>query len=357
MKIGARRIIDFNNFWQQLITIVTHGRPFDCSFLNLKLCGERRNGLSSSITLTCNMCNTMFNLETCHAIVNEDVVEAAISTGFGFYNSEEFFNTLDIPFMSQKTYLKLQKKASDNWEEIASIKMSEAAKEEAEYARKNGLVDRDGVPLITVVADGCWSKRSYKSNYNAPSGAATIIGHQFGKVLYMAVKNKFCAVCSGGITRPHCCAINYSGPSTKMESDILVEGFRVSEELHKVKYSKFIADGDSSTYKKLLEARPYANLTIEKIECRNHLLRNFVNKLKFLSTDTKMPLTNRKLLSKNILRFRSAITKAIEFRKKEEDQSTSHIRLKEDIDNSVNHIFGVHDSCCRYVFCLIIVKK
>lgn len=64
-----------------------------------------------------------------------------------------------------------------------------------------------------------------------------------------------------------------------MEADGLVEGFRKSEELYGVRFTTLIADGDSSTYKRILNARPYKNLTVQKIECSNHLLRNFCNKL------------------------------------------------------------------------------
>lgn len=48
--------------------------------------------------------------------------------------------------------------------------MSSAAKKEAELAIKEGEVNDDGVALISVIADGAWSKRSYRSNYNALSG-------------------------------------------------------------------------------------------------------------------------------------------------------------------------------------------
>lgn len=59
--------------------------------------------------------------------------------------------------------------------------MEEAAKEEYELAIQNGDVDENGVPMIVVVADACWSKRSYKKNYNALSGAAVIIGYRTKK--------------------------------------------------------------------------------------------------------------------------------------------------------------------------------
>ncbi|VVC41424.1 Hypothetical protein CINCED_3A023447 [Cinara cedri] len=36
----------------------------------------------------------------------------------------------------------------------------EAGKEEADIAKKEGNINENGIPLITVIADGAWSKRS-----------------------------------------------------------------------------------------------------------------------------------------------------------------------------------------------------
>ncbi|KAL4720785.1 hypothetical protein ACJJTC_015668 [Scirpophaga incertulas] len=52
-----------------------------------------------------------------------------------------------------------------------------------------------------------------------------------------------------------------------MESEIIVEGFKNSINMHNLIYGKLISDGDSSTYSKILQARPYSDLTVEKIEC------------------------------------------------------------------------------------------
>lgn len=67
-----------------------------------------------------------------------------------------------------------------------------------------------------------------------------------------------------------------------MESDIIVEGFKRSLEMYGIVYKKLIGDGDSSVYKKIIEARPYGSQLVEKIECKNHLLRNFCTKLRDL---------------------------------------------------------------------------
>lgn len=52
------------------------------------------------------------------------------------------------------------------------------------------------------------------------------------------------------------------------------------------------------------------NFFIKKIECRNHLMRNYASKLTIIAKNTKFPLRIRKFILTNILRFRSDVTKA-----------------------------------------------
>ncbi|XP_029347722.1 uncharacterized protein LOC115034565 [Acyrthosiphon pisum] len=100
-----------------------------------------------------------------------------------------------------------------------------------------------------------------------------------------------------------------------MEADAVAEGFKRSIELHGLKFNKLIGDGDSSVSKRLLEMRPYGpNFHIEKIECRNHLLRNYGTKLAAVVKNSKFPVPLRNHISSNAKRFRSAITKAIDYR-------------------------------------------
>ncbi|KAK4886106.1 hypothetical protein RN001_002377 [Aquatica leii] len=358
MELDGRRIVDFQYFFTSMKTVADHGARFGCSMNNLNIVGERRIGLNSIIRLFCNMCNTKFNLNTfkesekTEMDLNEAAVSGSHSIGIGFSNLEELLSTMDIPCMSYKKIKTTEDVINDGWEKAANIKMKEAAIKEAECARSIGRIDNDGVPLLEVVADGCWSKRSYRSNYSALSGAAAIVGHQFGEVIYLGVKNKYCSQCqistTTGINKPHKCYKNFEGSSTSMESTILAEGFKMSEKLFGVRYSTLIADGDSSTYKKILETRPYKNRTVEKIECINHLLRNFCNKLKALTIDTRFPVLLRKQLGKNILRFRSAVVGAIKYRKENNNNSNSVTLLKTDIDNSYYHIFGNHRNCLTY---------
>jgi len=65
-----------------------------------------------------------------------------------------------------------------------------------------------------------------------------------------------------------------------MESDIILEGFKQSIAMHNIIYHKLIGDGDSSVTKKLSIANPYGpNCKIKKIECKNHILRNYMNRV------------------------------------------------------------------------------
>lgn len=57
---------------------------------------------------------------------------------------------------------------------------------------------------------------------------------------------------------------------------------------------------------------PYGSeFPVKKIECRNHLLRNYAMKLTALTKVTKYPIIIRKFITNNIIRFRSDIKKAI----------------------------------------------
>jgi len=73
-----------------------------------------------------------------------------------------------------------------------------------------------------------------------------------------------------------------------------------------------LGDGDSSVTKRLNEILPYGSqFKIKKIECRNHLLRNYCTKLMSLTKRTDYPITVRKCITSNIMRFRFDITKAM----------------------------------------------
>lgn len=52
--------------------------------------------------------------------------------------------------------------------------MEENGKREKDLAIENKEIDSDGVPNITILLNGEWSKRSYGHSYNAASGLVSM---------------------------------------------------------------------------------------------------------------------------------------------------------------------------------------
>lgn len=77
------------------------------------------------------------------------------------------------------------------------------------------------------------------------------------------------------------------GTSTAMESVIIVEGFRQSISMHNLIYHKLISDGDSSVLKKITLAKPYGADFEKNLECTNHILRNYLNRLVDIASKRK----------------------------------------------------------------------
>lgn len=121
------------------------------------------------------------------------------------------------------------------------------------------------------------------------------------------------------------------------------------------RYARLISDGDSSSHRKLIESLPYGpELLVEKIECRNHILRNYAGKLRDITLNKKMgSVEQRSLVRQNIVRMRTGISQAIKYRKTQNlPRRIKCEELKKDILNGPLHIFGDH-TCCeeRGYFC------
>lgn len=351
------RFVEIIYFINRLKLASSHNSVFGCTLANMEILKEVKCGFSSVIIFKCNMCNSTISVPTHDPQspsvmnINSRAVAGAMSIGAGFSHLEEFCASMGVPCMAPMTYSKHHDIVCDGWEQAAAAQMKSAVVEEAELARKRGDVDDRGVPLLTVVVDGTWCKRSYKTKYDALSGAVAIVGYETKKVLYMAVANKYCYVCARATdkdnVKPHTCYKNYQGSSSSMESTLIVQGFLESETEHQVIYAKVIGDGDSSVYKKILEARPYKNVTVEKIECKNHLLRNCRKKLTNLTENTALGNCSlRKRVGNKIGKLLGGVKKAVAFRKAEcRDHQSKITQLRCDIENGPSHIFGEHLHC------------
>ncbi|KAK3931678.1 Phosphatidylinositol polyphosphate 5-phosphatase type IV [Frankliniella fusca] len=136
-----------------------------------------------------------------------------------------------------------------------------------------------------------------KCKYDTTSGSVTVIEEHTSKVIWQATKNKRCSVCEYASrknkpVRPHKCRKNYKGPSTGMEAALAIEASRNSIEMHgaAAPFQQLLlpclsGDGDSSEGARLQATSPYgAKCVIQKVECKNHELRNCKRALIDIST-------------------------------------------------------------------------
>lgn len=175
--ISGRRVVDIHYFIKIIQSINNHG-PFGCSISDMDVVAETRKGLNTGIHLKCKMCNFQDvvwtedpNSEAMR--INTAAVSGIMSVGGGFSNLEEFLSCLNVPSMSSNTYTKEHDYVTSMWEQTALQEMEKAAMEEKRLALEANDVDPDGIPFLTVVVDGCWGKRSYKTNYSSLSGAVS----------------------------------------------------------------------------------------------------------------------------------------------------------------------------------------
>ncbi|KAL4103755.1 hypothetical protein QTP88_019096 [Uroleucon formosanum] len=103
--------------------------------------------------------------------------------------------------------------------------------------------------------------------------------------------------------------------------------------------------------------KKFGSYVVKKIECTNHILRNYSVRLRDLSTKRKsasgliVPGFIRTKIKENLLRLRFAVTKAITFRKNMDLPQNEKVKLlKIYILNGPFHVFGFHDKCDSY-FC------
>ncbi len=166
-----------------------------------------------------------------------------MATGGGHSHLEEMMSVLGVPVMTKASFVSTERHIGNWWKEKLEEAIFEAGKEEKRLTEERGTY-HEGIPAITVILDGGWSKRSHKHSYNANSGVAIIVGKETGKLLHIGVRNKLCTACSRNILQDkHECFKNWNASSSEMETDIIVDGFIKAEMVHGVRYTQFVGDG------------------------------------------------------------------------------------------------------------------
>ena len=352
-NMAGRRIMEVEKLCSGVETISEHSA--ECSGV-CHMIDEKQDGLASTFTLECNKCNQTFCLDSSSKIkgsgtrknrhaVNVGAVWGQMITGGGHSNLAQFSATLELPQISSNTFTSIEEQIGKAWEKQLAEEMTKAGEEEKKIAINNNSYFQ-GIPAISVTVDGGWSKRSHKHSYSAKSGVALIIGNATKQILYLGVRNKYCSVCAvannkGATPQNHQCYKNWDGSSSSMETDILVEGFRAAESMHGVRYMKMIGDGDSSVLTNIQTCVPGWGVFVTKVECANHAVKCYRNRLEKIVQDFPNYKGKGKLTQRAIKRLTNGARCAIKI------NSTSGTidQLRKDLRNCPNHVFNDHTNC------------
>ena len=69
----------------------------------------------------------------------------------------------------------------------------------------------------------------------------------------------------------HICNVNHKGSSGSMEAAGAVKMFGRSVERNNLKYTHYIGDGDTSSFREAQASKPYGDIAVEKLECIGHV--------------------------------------------------------------------------------------
>ena len=278
-----------------LSTISEHVKCKTCDS-NISFCERSPRGLGFKIVISCPKCPEVV-IPSCPVIrnayeINRRIVLAMRLLGVGLNGIIKFCAFMELPRpIFQSFYDKVVHMISIATKAVRDKSMEAAAKEEKKISEEN-----EQLQGITVSGDGSWRKRGFSSLF----GITSLIGWFTGKIVDIEVKSKYCKTCEHwkqktgtaeyeNWQRLHTdeCQANHEGSSGKMEVDAVIEMFARSETLHGLKYINYIGDGDSKTFKGLLDANPYESVQVQKKECIDHVQKRMGTRLRNLKKKVK----------------------------------------------------------------------
>lgn len=135
-EISGRRIFNVKYLFEQMAAI--DHTPFSCTFSNLRFVAEKRSGFKSTFMFKCKMCGKMetFYNEDTNYDINRNIVQAVVYSGSGFSQLDEFSAHLNMPCMSDKTFIKENMLLGDVLKDICLDSMYIAGLEEKELTFK-----------------------------------------------------------------------------------------------------------------------------------------------------------------------------------------------------------------------------
>eukprot|EP00112_Aurelia_sp_Birch-Aquarium-sp1_P011533 Seg2424.2 transcript_id=Seg2424.2/GoldUCD/mRNA.D3Y31 product="hypothetical protein" protein_id=Seg2424.2/GoldUCD/D3Y31 len=208
--------------------------------------------------------------------------------------------------MTEKNIASINERLFNAYEAVAEKCLLTAATE----VRKTPLTKEAEIVNCQVSIDGTWQKRGHAS-----LNGVVVATSDDGKVLDFKVISKHCKSCQVWSSKEgtpeyekwktsHKCKINHKRSAGAMESAGAIAIFEQSISKYKLRYLKYIGDGDTGSFNKVVEARPYGDILPEKLECVGHVQKRLGTRLRKLRCD----LTGKKLEDGKKIKGRGRLT-------------------------------------------------
>ncbi|KAK3924126.1 Citrate synthase-lysine N-methyltransferase CSKMT, mitochondrial, partial [Frankliniella fusca] len=294
---GKQNVSDDEYFIISGLALIAVAKEFTCKACKQKSLDCRivnQRGFAFTVKIVCEACEELqVQLDSCPRITckdstrppfesNRKLVEAFIRCGRGYNAMLKFGTIVGMKVMDQSSYrdhlLKLVSENGALKKEILSPRQAVRRF----YEEENPNLVNEEIIEVVVSFDGSWHKRGRTSNH----GFVAVIEVNTGLVIDYEILSKYCHLCC--ITaaemdkdspefiewyeRHYECNTNFSGASGNMEREGAVMMWKRSEHDAKMRYTRFISDGDAKTPSAIQEAQPYGpDVLIEKDECTNHV--------------------------------------------------------------------------------------
>lgn len=368
---------DNDSFWfflcssvlEMLINKIGSCPSCPSSELSLRHNDKRKMGYALNLVLVCGHCNWKYDFYTSPTIDNDDkspglsafvinfqTVLAFREIGKGHEPMKTFNACMNMPRpMTEKNIASINERLFNAYEAVAEKCLLTAATE----VRKTPLTKEAEIVNCQVAIDGTWQKRGHAS-----LNGVVVATSDDGKVLDFKVLSKHCKSCQVWSSKEgtpeyekwktsHKCKINHKRSAGAMESAGAIAIFEQSISKYKLRYLKYIGDGDTGSFNKVVEARPYGDILPEKLECVGHVQKRLGTRLRKLRCD----LTGKKLEDGKKIKGRGRLTdKAINtlqnyFGMAIRQNSSSVYLMKKSIGAVLYHCSDVADATLRHQFC------
>ena len=297
-KMSYNLIIDIS-ILQNMISAIACCEDCNSRGITIENIGSSRMGFSNKLKLSCSSCaweKLFFTSKDCKSQLQETIkqgrnsfetnirmVAAFREIGRGFGPLENFCRVANIKGLSHTSFDEINNKLMVSY----SIVANESMKRASECVHKLSKKNLDGSGLCRVSLDGSWQRRGHASLH----GVVTTISN--GKCIDTEILSKFCRGCTMWNSKKgtpaydiwkteHMCEINHTKSSGAMEGAGATSMFCRSVEKNNLIYEEYLGDGDTSSFKEVVDSNPYEEQGIipKKLECVGHVQKRLGTRLR-----------------------------------------------------------------------------